>query len=118
MTWSRNIIPSCYCSVAQLCLTATPKDCSTPGSSVLHYLLEFAQIRVHRVSDAIQPSHPLPSPSPCAFNLFQDQEFPLRMFQSQVVGEFPHDPEPTLTEAASAGSRKRRGSGEMGQKAA
>ena len=70
MTWSRNIIPSCYCSVAQLCLTATPKDCSTPGSSVLHYLLEFAQIRVHRVSDAIQPSHPLSSPSPPCLQSF------------------------------------------------
>ena len=34
-------------------------DCSTPGSPVLHYLLEFAQIHVHGVSDAIQPSHPL-----------------------------------------------------------
>ena len=45
-------------------------DCSTPGNSVLHYLLEFAQIHVHRVSDAIQPSHPLSSPSPPAFNLW------------------------------------------------
>ena len=35
-----------------------------PGSSVLHYLLEFAQIHVHGVSDAIQPSHPLLPPSP------------------------------------------------------
>ena len=89
-----------------------------PGYTVLHYFPYFAQTPVHGVGDAVQPSHPLPSPSPFAFNLFQDQEFPLRMFQSQVVGEFPHDPEPTLTEAASAGSRKRRGSGEMGQKAA
>ena len=88
-----------------------------PGSSVLHCLLEFAQIHVHRVSDAIQPSHPLPSPSLLAFNLFQHQAFPLRMFQSQVVGEFPRDPKPTLTEAASAGSRKRRGKGEMGRRA-
>ena len=35
-------------------------DCSTPGFPVLHYLLEFAQTHVHLVSDAIQPSHPLP----------------------------------------------------------
>ena len=39
-----------------------PVDCSKPGSSVLHSLLEFAQIHVQRVDDAIQPSHPLPSP--------------------------------------------------------
>ena len=44
-------------------------DCSTPGFPVLLYLLEFAQIQVHGVSDAIQPSHPLSSPSPPAFNL-------------------------------------------------
>ena len=40
---------------------------------VFHYLLEFSQIHVHRVFDAIQPSHPLPSPSPPAFNLSQHQ---------------------------------------------
>ena len=42
-----------------------------PGSPVLHYLLEFAQTRVHWVGDAIQPSHPLLSPSPPAFNISQ-----------------------------------------------
>ena len=47
-------------------------DCSTPGFPVLHYLLEFDQTHVHRVSDAIQPSHLL-SPSPPAFNLSQHQ---------------------------------------------
>ena len=49
----------------------------TPGSMlgfpVLHCLLEFAQIYIHRASDAIQPSHPLSSPSPPAFNLSQHQ---------------------------------------------
>jgi len=50
-------------------------DCSTPGFPVLHYLLEFAQIRIHRVGDAIQPSHPLSSPSPPALNLSQHQVF-------------------------------------------
>ena len=44
----------------------------TPGSPV-HYLPEFAQIQVHWVGDAIQPSHPLPTPSPFAFNLSQHQ---------------------------------------------
>ena len=46
---------------------------SMPGFYVLHYLLEFAQIHVHCVSDAIQPSHPLSTPSPPALNLFQHQ---------------------------------------------
>ena len=48
-------------------------DCSTPGFPVLHHLLELSQTHVHRVSDAIQPSHPLLSPSPPAFNLSQHQ---------------------------------------------
>ena len=62
------------CSVAQLCPTlCDPMDCSTPGFPVLHHFLEFAQILVHWVSDAIQPSHPLLSPSPPAFSLSQHQ---------------------------------------------
>ena len=48
-------------------------DCSTPGFPVHHQLVEPAQTRVHRVSDAIQPSHPLSSPFPPAFNLSQHQ---------------------------------------------
>ena len=61
-------------SVTQSCLTlCDPMDCSTPGFSVLHHLPEFAQTRVHWVSDAIQPSHPLLSPSPPNFNLSQHQ---------------------------------------------
>ena len=60
------------CSVTQLCLTlCDPMDYSTPGFPVLHHLPELAQIHVHRVSDAIQLSHPLSSPSPPAFNLSQ-----------------------------------------------
>ena len=50
-----------------------PMDCSMPGFLVLHYLLEFAQTHVHWVGDTIQPSHPLSSPSPPAFKLFQHQ---------------------------------------------
>ena len=50
-----------------------PIECSTPGSSVLNYLLEFDQIHVHWNSDAICPSYPLPSPSPFAFDLSQHQ---------------------------------------------
>ena len=48
-------------------------DCSMPGFPVHHQLPELAQTHVHQVSDAIQPSHPLSSPSPPAFNLSQDQ---------------------------------------------
>ena len=48
-----------------------PMNYSTPGFSVLHYLLESAQIQVHWVGDAIQPSHPLLFPSPPALNLSQ-----------------------------------------------
>ena len=48
-------------------------DCSTPGFSVRHQLSELAQTHVHRVSDAIQPSHPLSFPSTPAFNLSQHQ---------------------------------------------
>ena len=50
-----------------------PMDCSTPGLPVHHQLLEFTQTHVHWVSDAIQPSHPLSSPSPPPFNLSQYQ---------------------------------------------
>ena len=48
-------------------------DCSTPGLPVYHQHLEFTQTQVHQVSDALQPSHPLSSPSPPAFNLSQHQ---------------------------------------------
>ena len=58
-----------FSSAAQLCPTlCDPVNCSTPGFPVLHYLLEFAQTYVHWVSDTIQPSHPLSSPSPSAPN--------------------------------------------------
>ena len=48
-------------------------DCSTPGFPILHNLLGLAQTHVHWVSDTIQPSHPLLSPSPPALNLSQHQ---------------------------------------------
>ena len=50
-----------------------PMDCSMPGSPVQHQLPELAQTHVHQVSDAIQPFHPLSSPSSPAFNLSQHQ---------------------------------------------
>ena len=64
-----------FSSVAQSCPTlCDPMDCSTPGLPVHHQLLEFTQTHVHWVGDAIQPSHPLFSPSPPAFNLPQHQD--------------------------------------------
>ena len=50
-----------------------PRDCSAPGFPVVYCLPELAQTHVHRVGDAIQPSHPLSSPSPPAFSLSQHQ---------------------------------------------
>ena len=59
------------CPATQLC--PTPCTPCMPGFPVLHHLPELAQTHVHWVSDAIQPSHPLLSPSPPALNLSQDQ---------------------------------------------
>ena len=68
-----------FSSVAQSCLTLChPMNLRTPGLPVHHQLLEFTQTQVHRVSDAIQPSHPLLSPSPPAPNPSQHQS----LFQS------------------------------------
>ena len=64
-----------FSSGAQSCPTLRdPMDCSTPGLLVHHQLPEFTQTHVHWVGDAIQPSHPLSSPSPPAFNLSQHQD--------------------------------------------
>ena len=63
-----------FSSVAQSCPTlCNPMNCSTPGLPVHHQLPEFTQTHVHRVGDAIQPSHSLSSPSPSAFNFSQHQ---------------------------------------------
>ena len=71
-----------FSSVAQLCLTlCDPMAGSTPGFPVHHQLPELTQTHVHRVGDATQPSHPLSSPSPPAFNLSQHQGlFPMSQF--------------------------------------
>ena len=69
-----SLISVQFSSVAQSCPTlCDPMDCSTPGLPVHHQLPEFTQTHVHRVVDAIQPSHPLSSHSPSAFNLSQHQ---------------------------------------------
>ena len=74
--WKKPKCPSTdrYIGSAQSCPTlCDPMDCSTPGLLVHHQLPELAQTHVHRVGDAIQPSHPLLSPSLSAFNLSQHQ---------------------------------------------
>ena len=76
---STHCIPSVqFSSVPQLCpALCDPMNRSTPGLPVHHHLLEFTQTHVQRVSDAIQPSHPLLSPSPPAPNPSQLQSFPV-----------------------------------------
>ena len=70
-----------FSSVAQSCLTLwDPMNRSTPGLPVHHQLPEFTQTHIRRVSDAIQPSHPLSSPSPPATNPSQHQG----LFMSQL----------------------------------
>ena len=74
-------------SVAQSCLTlCDPMDYRTLDFPVLHQHLEFAVTHVHWVSDAIQPSHSLSSPSPTAFNLSQHQGFFFPMSQFFTSG--------------------------------
>ena len=66
----------CLCtrSVAQSCLTiCDPMNCSMPGFPVHHQLPESTQTHAHRVSDTIQLSHPLSTPSPPAFNISQGE---------------------------------------------
>ena len=64
-----------FSSVTQSCPTlCDPMDCSMPGFPIHHQLPEHTQTHVHHISDAIQPSHPLLSPSLPAFNLSQHQD--------------------------------------------
>ena len=77
-----------FSSVTQTCLTlCDPMNRSTPGFPVHHQLPEFTQTRVHRVSDAIQPSHPLSSPSPPAPNPSQHQSLFQRVNSSDEVAK-------------------------------
>ena len=62
-----SLVPQWYLAICD------PIGCSTPGFPVHHQLQELVQTHVHRFGDAIQSSHPLPSPSPPAFNLSQHQ---------------------------------------------
>ena len=64
----------CCCSTAQLCLTLWDfMDCSMPVFLVLYHLLKFAQVHVHHIGVAIQPSHPLMPSYPYTLNLSQHQ---------------------------------------------
>ena len=74
--WATSLYTLTYqfSSVTQSCLTlCDPMNCSTPGLPVHHHLPEFTQTHIHLVSDAIQPAHPLSSPSPPAPNPSQHQ---------------------------------------------
>ena len=72
--WIRKLWSVQFSSVTQSCPTlCDPMNRSTSGLPVHHHLPEFTQTHVHRVRDAIQPSHPLSSPSPPALNLSQHQ---------------------------------------------
>ena len=65
ITYTNSVYFYSYSSVTQSCpILCDPIDCSTPGLPVHHQLLELTQTHVHLVGDAIQPSHPLSSPSP------------------------------------------------------
>ena len=69
----------CCCLAAKSWLTlCDPMDCNTPGFSVPHHLQEFAQVHVHWISDAIQPSHTLSPSSTSAFNFFPSRVIPKR----------------------------------------
>ena len=82
-----NVLVCCCCSVTHSCPTLChPINYIMPGFHVLYYLLEFAQIHVHWVSDAIQSSHPLSSPSPPAFNLSQPASGSFSMSQFFTSG--------------------------------
>ena len=73
MKFLNDIIQS-VSSATQLCMSpCDPMDCSRLGFSVHHPLPELARTHIHGVGGAIQPSHPLSSPSPSAFNLSQHQ---------------------------------------------
>ena len=83
------LISSQFSSVAQSCPTlCDPRECCMPGFPVHHQLLELAQTHVHPVRDAIQPSHPLSSPSPPTFNLYQHQGLFKWVSSSHQVTEY------------------------------
>ena len=91
--WSGLLFPPLvysyqFISVAQSCLTlCDPRNCSTPGLPVHHQLPKSSQTHVHRVGDAIKPSHPLSSPSPPSPNPSQCQSLFQRVNSSHQVAK-------------------------------
>ena len=89
-----------FSSVTQSCLTlCNPMNHSTLGLPVHHQLLEYTQTHVHWVGDAIQPSHPLSSPSPPALNLFKHQglfQWVSSSHQVAKVSEFSFSIRPSI----------------------
>ena len=86
--WKPGLSSVQFSSVAQSCPTlCDPMNHSTPGLPVHHQLPESTQTHVHRVSDAIQPSHPLSSPSPPAPNPSQHQSLFQRVSSSHEVAK-------------------------------
>ena len=109
--WVGHLTPVClsnnafssvqFSSVTQSYPTfCDPMNCSMPGLPVHHQLPEFTQTHVHWVSDAIQPSHPLLSPSPPAFNLSQHQGFFKWVSSSHQVESFPTPQFKTISSSA------------------
>ena len=92
-----------FSSVAQSCPTlCDPINHSTPGLPVHHQLPEFTQTHIHQVGDAIQPSHPLSSPSPSSLNLSQQQDLFKWVNSSHQVArvlelQLQHSPVPLMT---------------------
>ena len=74
-------------SLSRVPTLCDPMDCNTPGFLVHHQLPEFTQTHVHRVSDTIQPSHPLSSPYPPTLNLSQQQGLFQRVSSSHQVAK-------------------------------
>ena len=101
-------------SVTQLCPTlCDPMNSSRPGLPVHHQLPEFTQTHVHRVSDAIQPSHPLLSPSPLAPNPYQHQSLfqwvnsshdVAKVLEFQLYHSFQRNPRANLLQNGLVGS--------------
>ena len=69
----KDLYLRCCCWAAKVLPFGTPWTASTTGPPVLHHPSEFSQVHLHWVGNAIQPSHPLSSPSPLAFSIFQHQ---------------------------------------------
>ena len=90
-----NILVPQFSTATQPCPTlCNSMDCSTPGFPVHRQLPELTQTHVLRVGDAMQPYHPLSSPSPPTFNLSQHQSFPMSQFFASANFDFVNYSQP------------------------